>query len=66
MKKSGLQIPGFSFVSGMWSYVYILKLNSGKHYVGCTSDVKARILRKGKSYKGFLIKENEITLRVNK
>ncbi|SKB34886.1 GIY-YIG nuclease family protein [Daejeonella lutea] len=34
----------------MWFYVYILRLNSGKHYVGCTSDLNGRIKRHLKGY----------------
>jgi predicted GIY-YIG superfamily endonuclease len=29
----------------MWYYVYILELSNGKHYVGCTADLKKRIAR---------------------
>lgn len=29
----------------MWFYVYILELTNGKHYVGCTTNLKERIRR---------------------
>ncbi|WP_211319003.1 GIY-YIG nuclease family protein [Mucilaginibacter oryzae] len=29
----------------MWYYVYILELNNGKHYVGCTVNLKERFSR---------------------
>lgn len=34
----------------MWYYVYILELNNGKHYVGCTVNVKERFTRHTKDY----------------
>ncbi|MBL7692176.1 MAG: GIY-YIG nuclease family protein [Flavipsychrobacter sp.] len=34
----------------MWYYVYILELSNGKHYVGCTVNVKERITRHTKGY----------------
>jgi len=29
----------------MWYYVYIVELSGGKHYVGCTINLKERIAR---------------------
>ena len=34
----------------MWYYVYILELNNGKHYVGCTVNFKERYSRHTKGY----------------
>ena len=34
----------------MWYYVYILELKTGKHYVGCTVNVKERFVRHTKGY----------------
>jgi len=34
----------------MWYYVYILGLNNGKHYVGCTVNLKERFSRHKKGY----------------
>jgi len=39
-----------SFLKCMWFYVYILELNNGKSYVGCTIDVKERFTRHSKGY----------------
>lgn len=38
---------------GMWHYVYILTLNNGKHYVGCTSDLKERMKRHSEGRENF-------------
>jgi len=34
----------------MWFYVYILELDDGKHYVGCTSNLKERYSRHSKGH----------------
>ncbi|MGZ3873581.1 MAG: GIY-YIG nuclease family protein [Mucilaginibacter sp.] len=34
----------------MWYYVYILELNDGKHYAGCTVNLKERFSRHKKGY----------------
>jgi predicted GIY-YIG superfamily endonuclease len=34
----------------MWYYVYILELNNGKYYVGCTENLKERLTRHSKGY----------------
>lgn len=34
----------------MWYYVYILELNNGKHYVGCTVNLQERHARHAKGY----------------
>jgi putative endonuclease len=34
----------------MWYYVYVLELNNGKHYVGCTVNLKERYKRHQKGY----------------
>jgi putative endonuclease len=38
------------YLDAMWYYVYILELNNGKHYVGCTINVKERFTRHKKGY----------------
>ena len=34
----------------MWFYVYILALNNGKQYLGCTINIKERYTRHQKGY----------------
>jgi predicted GIY-YIG superfamily endonuclease len=34
----------------MWYYVYILELSNGKHYIGCTINLKERYARHKKGY----------------
>jgi predicted GIY-YIG superfamily endonuclease len=34
----------------MWYYVYILELNGGKHYDGCTVNLKERYKRHNQGY----------------
>ncbi len=37
----------------MWYYVYILELSNGKHYIGCTVNLKERINRHRKGYVNY-------------
>ncbi|MBK7910846.1 GIY-YIG nuclease family protein [Candidatus Pollutiaquabacter sp.] len=46
----------------MWYFVYILKLNDGRHYVGRTSDLRARVKRHQSGGSVFTSKHRPVSL----
>jgi putative endonuclease len=46
----------------MWYYVYIFELANGKHYVGCTVNIKERFARHSKGYVPATHSQRPITL----